>query len=251
LVPAFCSVVIQVFLIFFREGKSFEDVIVFRFPVKVISIDGVSVIPDEGYGLCVKDVSIDISLGEVVVVYGNAGSGKSVLLGGIAGVVPLSQGEVFCKEQELIDVSYQPEIPLLPHSMTVGTYCKRINLAVPEVFRLNLFERRLICELSASERRQLWVMSIHSRIAHFYIYDEPALGFDFRSKEECASLLISQAKSKFVLVATSDPLFAAMIAHRIVHLVGGVVSGELLMEDSPSRSSCTSRLEQIISFSGK
>lgn len=216
--------------------------------MKVLSINGVSIIPDDGYGLSVRDISVEMATGEVVVIYGNSRSGKSVLLGGIAGVIPLTKGEVNCPGQELVDVSYQPEMPLLPFSMTVGSYCDRLNLVVPTAFGLKSIGKQLIGELSPSERRQLWFMSIYTRVADLYIYDEPSLGLDFSSKEECATLLRKQVQDKLVLIATSDPMFAAMVAHRVIHIAHGLVRGELLIENTPSRSSYSSRFEQIIAF---
>lgn len=216
-----------------------------------VSISGISIIPDVGYGLSVRDINIEISHGEVVVLYGHSGSGKSVLLGGIAGVVPLTTGDVFCGDNEVINVSYQPEMPLLPSSMTVEAYCLRMKMAVPSFFGMEQIRNRFIGELSASERRQLWITAIYSRKVDFYIYDEPALGFDFKDKEECARLLRKQAESAFVLVASNDPLFVSMAAHRMVCLERGMVTGEFSLEGEPSRECYGMRLEQIISFTGE
>ena len=224
--------------------------------MKLISISNVSIIPGVGYGLSVRDVNMELSHGEVVVLYGGSGSGKSVLLGGIAGVVPLttgdvSSGDVSGVDDKVVNVSYQPEMPLLPSSMTVESYCLRMKMAVPSSFGMEQIKDRFVGELSASERRQLWMTAIYSRAVDFYIYDEPALGFDFRDKEECARLLRKQAESAFVLVASNDPLFVSMAAHRVICFERGMIIGEFPLEGEPSRPCYGMRLEQIVSFSGE
>ena len=238
--------------------------------MKIVSVNGVSVVADPGCGITVRDINVKLRSGEITVLIGPSGGGKTAILNAIAGVTSLTCGDVSFDFQENIDclkpeqimgkpaerdvlVSYQPEMPLLPPNLTVESYCNRMGIVVPPLLASNLPEDVIIADLSASGRRCLWVSLVYSRQADLYIYDDPSLGADWKQKRNMAIMFKTQVENKSVLLATSDPLFAAITADKLVYVDNGEVLKYFEFDDSTSMNKsiddfCLSRVETVLSF---
>ena len=74
-------------------------------------------------GFCLKDINLSIDEGEFFVLIGPTGAGKTVLLEALAGLIPINQGRILIKGDEVthlppekrgIGIVYQ-DYALFPH----------------------------------------------------------------------------------------------------------------------------------------
>ncbi|HMG83023.1 MAG TPA: ATP-binding cassette domain-containing protein [Ferruginibacter sp.] len=203
-----------------------------------------------------KGVNLTVAKGENVVVLGKSGTGKSVLIKCIVGLMAIDEGEinVFGKniselsEKELNDVRVKMgflfQSAALYDSMTV-----RENLNFPL--------RRSLKHLSAKEKEERILEQLHNvglesaidkmpsalsggmrkRIGlartlilkpEIMLYDEPTTGLDTITSKEISELILSvQKKNKTTsIIITHDMECAKLTADRIVILKDGFIVAE-------------------------
>lgn len=155
---------------------------------------------DQKFTLAVKDVSLEINEGSLTVIGGANGSGKSVLVNMICGLVPPTQGNVFTKSKPGIifqDATSQILGDTLREDVAVGPKNLKINKKeIPEIVErclksVNLWEKAdFPCEfLSGGEKRRLAVASILAMNREIIIFDEPYANLDYPGVKDVNSLI--------------------------------------------------------------
>ncbi|MER3558190.1 MAG: hypothetical protein C4336_01030, partial [Armatimonadota bacterium] len=133
-------------------------------------------------GISIAPMDFQVERGELVAVFGPAGSGKSLLLGLIAGEVPLEAGVLECA-----DVATIPD--LIPtRSMRTATpisllkrYAESWTRAVYliELFGLGAYMETPVGQLSTSQRAMLQVACALAQRGPLYLLDDPFDRADF------------------------------------------------------------------------
>lgn len=199
-----------------------------------------------------KGFDLDLNKGETLVVLGKSGSGKSVLIKCMVGLLYPDEGlvEVFGKEvpklnQEQLDeirtkIGFLFQSSALYDSMTV-----RENLEFPlrrhwihktreEVNELVLEALRNVglenavdlmpSELSGGMRKRIGLARTIILKPEIMLYDEPTTGLDPITSREISNLIISiQNKYKTSsIVITHDMECARIVANRVMILVDGI-----------------------------
>ena len=179
----------------------------------------------------VPPVSITMHAGELALLHGETGSGKSTTLALAAGVLPLDGGERHVAGQVVRYVPQDPGLLLGARSLT--------QMLVPEdVARAEAIARELgVADLmgrpasrcSDGERRRLALVLAASQNPTILLVDEPTLGLDDASAARVMNLLAGQSRAGCsVLLATHDERAARAVPPnltRIVHHPTGT-SGE-------------------------
>ncbi|WP_460710093.1 ATP-binding cassette domain-containing protein [Nocardioides dilutus] len=103
-----------------------------RDPLRTLSLRGVSAVHDDGT-LGVQDVDLDVSAGELVLLLGQVGSGKSSLLGALAGLVATT-GDVRWNDRSIRDPQTELRPARVAHVAQVprvlsGTFRDNVALA--------------------------------------------------------------------------------------------------------------------------
>ncbi len=203
-----------------------------------------------------RGVNLTIKEGENVVVLGKSGTGKSVLIKCIVGLVAADEGEinVFGKdihdlpEKELnkmrIKMGFLFQSAALYDSMTV-----RENLAFPlqrSQKNLSAKEReamiveqlhnvgleaaidKMPSELSGGMRKRIGLARTLILKPEIMLYDEPTTGLDTITSKEISELILSvQKKNKTTsIIITHDMECAKLTADRVVILKDGVIVAE-------------------------
>lgn len=110
----------------FKESEKFEYECMERTPLKELNIKNLSYCHDDRSGI--YDINLTLKPGEIIVIAGGVGSGKSTLINVLMGVVPKDLGEFFWNGIEIKDnkeffippnVAYTSQIPRL-FSDTIG-----------------------------------------------------------------------------------------------------------------------------------
>jgi energy-coupling factor transport system ATP-binding protein len=195
-----------------------------------------------GPTVAVRDVDLELRGGEVAVVMGRNGSGKSSLLWALRGAGRRSAGTVDVSgpdETRLVGLVPQTPSDLL-FLETVGAECATsdADAAVPDGTTRGLLDGLVAGiepgvhprDLSEGQRLAL-VLAIQLAAAPpVILLDEPTRGLDYPAKRRFAEVLRSLADADHaVLVATHDVELAALVAERVLVLAGG----DLVADGSP------------------
>jgi putative ATP-binding cassette transporter len=106
-----------------RSDETVEHIELARHPHGKLAFDGVSVLFADGR-VVIAETSVEIALGERVLIVGESGAGKSTLFRAIAGLWPWGTGTILLPDPE--EMMFMPQRPYLP----LGTL--RAALAYPD-----------------------------------------------------------------------------------------------------------------------
>ena len=200
-------------------------------------------------------VSINVNVGENLVVFGKSGSGKSVLLKCIVGLLKPDSGKILVGDKNVVDfstkelnkfrknLSFLFQGAALYDSMSVRENLvfplkrnfdftqEEINLKVVETLRLVGLEdavNKMPSELSGGMRKRIGLARSIITEPALMLYDEPTTGLDpITSKEISVLILDLQKKLKMTsIVVTHDLLCAQIIADRAIMLNDGKIVSE-------------------------
>ncbi|RKZ42998.1 MAG: LPS export ABC transporter ATP-binding protein [Gammaproteobacteria bacterium] len=153
--------------------------------------------------LVVKDVSFNITSGEVVGLLGPNGAGKTTSFYMMVGLIPCEQGSIFLGEQDitrlpmhkraLLGLGYLPQEPSVFRKMTVSDnvmailevqkhltkkQCQQRLPSLLEDLRIQHIANNLGMSLSGGERRRVEIARALASEPRFMLLDEPFAGVD-------------------------------------------------------------------------
>jgi heme ABC exporter ATP-binding subunit CcmA len=191
-------------------------------------------------------VDLEVSCGEVVVLEGANGAGKTSVLRVCAGLLPLSAGEGRVLGHDLRrhatavrrSVGLLGHVPALYDELTVaenvrfalraaGAGVEGMEAVLARLGVGGRLARTPAGRLSAGQRRRVGLAVVVARAPCLWLLDEPHAGLDAEARALLAELLgqaLDQGAS--VLVASHEPEEVLPLADRVVTMSGGrVVSG--------------------------
>lgn len=151
----------------------------------------------------VRDVSLEVSTGQIVGLLGPNGAGKTTTFYMIVGLVPLDKGEIFVDQQELTlepmhirarqGIGYLPQESSIFRKLTVYQNLMAILQTRKELsseqreqeadalldeFNINHIRNSLGMSLSGGERRRVEIARALAANPEFILLDEPFAGVD-------------------------------------------------------------------------
>jgi ABC-2 type transport system ATP-binding protein len=188
-------------------------------------------------------VDLEVADGEVVVVDGANGAGKTSVLRACAGLLPLSGGAGTVLGHDLRrhapavrrSVGLVGHAPSLYDELTVtenvrfalraaGADTKAMDEALSRLGLSGRLGRTMAGRLSAGQRRRVSLAVLVARAPRLWLLDEPHAGLDAEARRLLAELLgeaLSAGAS--ALVASHEPDEVVPLADRIVTMAGGRV----------------------------
>ena len=223
-----------------------------------------------------KDFSLTVGIGEVIVVIGASGSGKSTLLRCINGLERLRSGEIFVdgvkvndpktdinKLRSKIGMVFQ-DFNLFPH-MTV---LKNIAFAPVKVKGLSQVEAEQITHsllakvgipekwnaypsaLSGGQKQRVAIARALAMQPKAMLFDEPTSALDPEMIKEVLDVMINLAREEMTMVVVSHEMgFARKVADRIVFIDEGQLVEEAPTEvffENPKHDRTKRFLDQIL-----
>lgn len=215
---------------------------------------------DKWYGRdfqVLKQCSLNVSQGEVVVVCGPSGSGKSTLIKCVNGLEPVQGGVIAIEDLEV--TSQKTDMPklrsrvgmvfqhfdLFPHMTVLENLCigqiKVLGRAREEALEKAavLLERvgmqdhahKYPIALSGGQQQRIAIARALAMDPIAMLFDEPTSALDPEMITEVLDVMISLAKEGMtMIVVTHEMGFASKVADRVVFMDGGEV-----IEDAPTK----------------
>jgi ABC-type sugar transport system ATPase subunit len=196
----------------------------------------------------IADVDLTVDGGELVALLGPSGSGKSTLLHAVAGLVPVSRGEIWVDGRQVATArrSLPPErrnvgmvfqnFALWPHLSVLDTVAYPLRRAgrsrdeaatiasglLADLSIADLAARRP-AELSGGEQQRVGLARALARAARLYLLDEPTAHLDthLRAAFQDSVRARQRETGAAVVYATHDATEALALADRVALIVGG------------------------------
>lgn len=210
-----------------------------------------------------RGINVDVPKGTTMVVLGKSGTGKSVLLKSIVGLIEPDQGSIKVEGAEVVGASpkalqeirrkvgYVFQSGALYDSLTVGE-----NLAFPlektkgmkgaevrdkvmhYLERVGLPEKvnKMPSELSGGQRKRIGVARTIITEPDYLLYDEPTTGLDPQTTKEISELIVELREDLNItgIAVTHDPYCLHIIADKIIYLDEGIIKFEGTPEEGRS-----------------
>lgn len=190
-------------------------------------------------------VSLRAEAGNPLALTGPSGSGKSVLLHALAGLVDLRRGRVLLNGEPVgaagVEVGHQVGLVLQSHGLATGLTAEE-NVALPlqahglaadeieqrcidalAAVGLSEVATRLVDNLSGGQRQRVGVARALAGQPGLMLADEPTAELDPVSRELVLSALLQPSTPRVVVIASNDPEIVHACAQE-VHLVEGILT---------------------------
>jgi len=182
-----------------------------------------------------KNINIDFKEGELVVLKGVSGSGKSSILSLIAGLSKPSSGEVIVDEKKISKMAdhfisvYRREnigfifqkynlistlsvaenilLPLVPLNLKKDELEKRLSYVL-KLFNIESKRHTIVKNLSGGEQQRTAIARANINSPKIILADEPTANLDEKLSLEFIEMLRDlKSQNRTIIVATHDPLF--------------------------------------------
>jgi len=219
--------------------------------VNIIQIENLS----KAFGdlVILDNISLDVKAGENLVVFGRSGTGKSVLLKCIIGLLKPDNGNIYIKEQNIIDLNLKELNKIRKHtsflfqgaalydSMTVREnlafhLTRNVEINADEVEKKILDTLDLVSlkeavdkmpsELSGGMKKRIGLARSIITDPEVIFYDEPTTGLDPISSKEISELIrdLQKELNMTSIIVTHDLICANIISDRAIFLRDGKIA---------------------------
>lgn len=191
-------------------------------------------------------VDLTVAPGEVVVIVGANGAGKTSLLRTCAGLLEVTSGEAHVLGSDLRDdpTAVRLRVGLLGHAAPLydeltaaenvrfavraaGLSVGRAEAALDRLGLIGRLRRTPVGRLSAGQRRRVALASLVARGPELWLLDEPHAGLDAGARRLLSELVEeATAGGATVLLSSHEPDHAVPMADRVVTMSGGRMVGE-------------------------
>ncbi len=221
-----------------------------------------------------KDISLTVAAGEVLVVCGPSGSGKSTLIRCINKLEPIQKGEIVVDGMSLSDPATDltklraevgmvfQQFNLYPHM----TALRNVTLAPVKVRRQVPAEAERIArdllakvgipekadhypaQLSGGQQQRVAIARALAMQPKIMLFDEPTSALDPEMINEVLDVMVSLAKEGMtMIVVTHEMGFARKVAHRIIFMD----EGRIIEEGDPQTFFASPKEERTRAFLSK
>ena len=209
-------------------------------------------ITEQGHIVANANVSFDVHIGEIFVIMGLSGSGKSTIVRCLSRLIEPTVGEILLDEENLLGKSEKELIEirrhkmgmvfqnfgLLPHLNVIENIAFPLKLQglkekerlqkaarVIELVGLNGRENNFPMELSGGQQQRTALARALVKDSDLILLDEPLANLDFKLREELREELpkLFEDRDCIVVYATTEPSDALMIGGNTATLLEGKV----------------------------
>ncbi len=216
---------------------------------------------EEGPGDGVEDINLTIKTGEVVVLCGESGCGKTTISRMINGLIPHFyegefEGEVLiddynvskhelCETAALVGSVFQNPKSQFFNVDTTGELtfgCENLGMSREEIgkrfaktvtdMKLEALLNRNIFELSGGEKQQIACGSVYATEPQVFVMDEPSSNLDRKAIRRLSDILKKmKALGKTIVISEHRLYYLMDIADRFVYVKNGRIDREFTCEE--------------------
>jgi multiple sugar transport system ATP-binding protein len=193
-----------------------------------------------------KSLNLEVGRGEFLVLLGPSGCGKSTLLNCIAGLLDVSQGQIFINERNVtwdepkdrgIGMVFQ-SYALYPQMTVEGNLSFGLkNARLPkdeiatriaraaEILQIEPLLKRKPLALSGGQRQRVAIGRALVRDVDVFLFDEPLSNLDAKLRSELRVEIkrLHQKLENTMIYVTHDQIEAMTLADRIAVMRGGII----------------------------
>jgi multiple sugar transport system ATP-binding protein len=193
-----------------------------------------------------KSLNLEIEKGEFIVLLGPSGCGKSTLLNAIAGLIDVSQGQIWIDEKNVtweepkdrgIGMVFQ-SYALYPTMTVEGNLSFGLRIAkmakeeiarrvdrAARILQIDALRKRRPGELSGGQRQRVAIGRALVRDVDVFLFDEPLSNLDAKLRTELRVELkrLHGELGSTMIYVTHDQIEALTLADRIAVMNGGVI----------------------------
>lgn len=203
----------------------------------------------------IKNITFDISRGDVVAIIGESGSGKSTLLKSIFGLLKTDEGDVFFEDKRVLGPDEQlipghKQMKMVTQDFSLNIYAKVYDniasqlsntdlktkaektLAIMEHLRILPLQNKKIIELSGGEQQRVAIAKAMVADTKVLLLDEPFSQVDALLKNQLRADIkrVAAETGVTVILVSHDPADGLFLADQLLILR----NGELLQTGKPS-----------------
>ena len=193
-----------------------------------------------------ETLNLDVKDGEFLVLLGSSGCGKSTLLNCIAGLLDVSEGQIFIKEKNVtweepkdrgIGMVFQ-SYALYPQMTVEGNLSFGLKVAklpqaeidkrvarASEILQIQPLLKRKPSELSGGQRQRVAIGRALVRDVDVFLFDEPLSNLDAKLRSELRVEIkrLHQSLKNTMIYVTHDQIEALTLADRSAVMKSGVI----------------------------
>lgn len=205
----------------------------------LLSLEGVSI--ERGGRTVVRDVSLKLNAGEVLLIIGHNGSGKTTLLHAIAGLIPIMAGTIRwtrSPSDKLRPASLLQEPSVFLDLNVAQNICcgvigqfkadeerrEPLRVKVTREFpELSRAWKSPCADLSGGTRRMVGIARTANTDSSLVLLDEPAVGLTASLAERCLDAVIARAEAGTGVIMVEHGGAAGRIATRLCIMRDGSI----------------------------
>ncbi|MQB42855.1 ABC transporter ATP-binding protein [Rhizobium sp. ICMP 5592] len=193
-----------------------------------------------------KNLNLEIQDGEFLVLLGSSGCGKSTLLNCIAGLLDITEGQIFIKGKNVtweepkdrgIGMVFQ-SYALYPQmtvekNLSFGLHVAKVPQAeidkriarAAEILQIQPLLKRKPAELSGGQRQRVAIGRALVRDVDVFLFDEPLSNLDAKLRSELRVEIkrLHQSLKNTMIYVTHDQIEALTLADRIAIMKNGII----------------------------
>jgi len=200
--------------------------------------------------IALDSIDLEFKKGELIVLKGVSGSGKSTILSLIASLLKPTQGEIIVDDKKIskladhfsssfrrdnigfifqkynliknLSVKDNILLPLVPLNLDTLELENRLEIVL-EMFNISHKRDIIVKNLSGGEQQRVAIARANINSPHIILADEPTANLDDKLSKDFISILKDmKSLSKTIVVATHDPLFFDLdFVDKIINIKNG------------------------------